>query len=183
MAWLDQVLDNHYKGLSQSKCFDDLTLDEYIRLLLHKDGWERYRPVFNLEREAIRSLLDKVRETRNALAHFRGDITTAQRKQLRFAAEWLAQYAERIKVVFAPSTMPEMLSPPDRQPVRTTPGQFGARVSNLHKILEKGHYDLKLPPEDMRRITVWIDCNSNFFGAYHDIERQLRGEMVMPPLE
>jgi cytochrome c553 len=73
--------------------------------------------------------------------------------------------------------------PPDRQPVRTTPGKFGAQASKLYQMLKQGHHDLKLSDEDMHRITVWLDCNSNFYGAYHDTERQMQGERVMPVLE
>jgi hypothetical protein len=73
--------------------------------------------------------------------------------------------------------------PPDRQPVRTTPGKFGAQASKLYQMLKQGHHDLKLSDEDMHRITVWLDGNSNFYGAYHDTERQMQGERVMPVLE
>jgi hypothetical protein len=73
--------------------------------------------------------------------------------------------------------------PRDRQPTRTTPGEFGARASELYRMLKKGHHDLKLSDEDMYRITTWLDCNSNFFGAYHDVAKQARGERVMPEIE
>lgn len=73
--------------------------------------------------------------------------------------------------------------PPNRQPVRTTPGKFGARASKLFKHLKKGHHKLKLTAEEMHRITLWLDCNSNFYGAYHDLEKQAQGQRVMPPLE
>jgi cytochrome c553 len=52
------------------------------------------------------------------------------------------------------------------------PGQQGARVSRLYGLLARGHYDVNLSPENLRRITLWLDCNSNFFGAYHDPEQQ-----------
>jgi len=66
---------------------------------------------------------------------------------------------------------------------RTIPGQFGARASRLYAILQKGHYDVKLPPEDLHRITLWLDCSSDFFGAYENTEAQARGEIVRPTLE
>ncbi|MBE0536537.1 MAG: PD40 domain-containing protein, partial [Phycisphaerae bacterium] len=66
---------------------------------------------------------------------------------------------------------------------RSIAGQVGARASKLYEILEKGHYDVQLSAEEMRRITLWLDCNTNFFGAYHDLEAQARGELVMPTLE
>jgi len=68
---------------------------------------------------------------------------------------------------------------------RTTPGEFGARSSKLYQILQKGHYDVKLPPEDMHRLTVWLDSCSLFYGVYEAEggQAQLRGEIAMPTLE
>ncbi len=73
--------------------------------------------------------------------------------------------------------------PPDRSPTQTVPGQFGARASRLYQMLQKGHHDVKLSPQDMRRITTWLDCNSVFFSAYHDLNEQIAGKLVRPPLE
>jgi hypothetical protein len=66
---------------------------------------------------------------------------------------------------------------------RTIAGQFGARASKLLEYLDKRHYDVALPPDDYRRITLWLDCNSEFYGAYHDEEAQARGEVVYPTLD
>jgi len=68
---------------------------------------------------------------------------------------------------------------------RTTPGEFGARASKLYELLIKSHYDLKLPPEDLHRITLWLDSCSMFYGVYEKEggEAQLRGEVVQPTLE
>ena len=65
---------------------------------------------------------------------------------------------------------------------------FGAKASRLVELLdgkspEEGHYDVKLSPEEFRRITLWLDCNSDFFGAYEDTMAQSRGEIVRPSLE
>jgi hypothetical protein len=65
----------------------------------------------------------------------------------------------------------------------TTPGEFGARASKLFAILEKGHYDVKLSKEDLHRITLWLDCNSDFLGSYDDPEAQARGQIVRPTLQ
>jgi cytochrome c553 len=62
------------------------------------------------------------------------------------------------------------------------PAQDGARVSKLYQLLAKGHHELQLTPEEMRRITLWIDCNSNFYGAYTEPEKQAKGEVVKPLL-
>jgi len=69
--------------------------------------------------------------------------------------------------------------------LRTTPGRFGARASNLYKMLKEGHHDVKLSEEDMHRITLWLDCCSLFYGVYEKEggQAQLRGEVVYPTLE
>ncbi|MBL7220569.1 MAG: NPCBM/NEW2 domain-containing protein [Phycisphaerae bacterium] len=66
---------------------------------------------------------------------------------------------------------------------RTIPGKFGARASKLYQMLAKGHNKLKLPPEDMHRITLWLDSNSDFFGSYENLEAQAKGEVVQPTME
>ncbi len=66
---------------------------------------------------------------------------------------------------------------------RTIPGQFGARGSKLFQMLDKGHNKVKLSPQELYRITLWLDCNSEFYGAYYDTAKQARGEVVIPDLE
>lgn len=63
------------------------------------------------------------------------------------------------------------------------PGQEGFRVSGLYKILvENDHHGVKLTSGEMRRISAWVDCNSNFYGAYVETEKQADGEIVKPLL-
>jgi hypothetical protein len=50
-------------------------------------------------------------------------------------------------------------------------------------MLQKGHHDVELADEELRRLTVWIDCSSNFFGAYYETEAQLRGERILPAVQ
>jgi hypothetical protein len=60
------------------------------------------------------------------------------------------------------------------------PAQDGARVSRLYHMLTNGHHGVKLTPEELRRITLWIDCNCNFYGSYTEPHKQARGEIVKP---
>ncbi|MBL7220369.1 MAG: hypothetical protein ISS69_09665 [Phycisphaerae bacterium] len=64
----------------------------------------------------------------------------------------------------------------------SVPGKVGARVSKLLALLRKGHYKVKLPAEDMHRITLWLDANSVFYGAYRNLEAQSAGKLVKPEL-
>jgi len=65
---------------------------------------------------------------------------------------------------------------------RTIPGKFGARASKLYKMLKEGHYEVDLTPEQMHRITLWLDSNSDFFGSYENLTAQANGEIVLPSL-
>ena len=87
----EEALSRLY-GEDKFKSFDQLTLAEYIQLFSHKYQWPKYEPIFNLDRKVVYQMLDSVRETRNALAHFHGDIPPEQRHQLRFCAEWLTRH-------------------------------------------------------------------------------------------
>jgi len=69
-----------------------------------------------------------------------------------------------------------------KEPQYSTPGRNGAQASQLYPLLVQGHYDVKLTPSELRRITLWLDCNSNFFGAYHKLDQQSHAEVVRPKL-
>ncbi len=66
---------------------------------------------------------------------------------------------------------------------RTTPGKFGARAAKLYQMLAQGHHDLKLPAEDAHRLALWMDCNSDFYGSYENLQDQLDGKVVWPRIE
>jgi hypothetical protein len=65
----------------------------------------------------------------------------------------------------------------------TTPGKFGARASKLYPMLVQGHHDVKLSKDDLHRIALWLDCNSDFYGSYENLQEQLDGKVVWPRLE
>jgi len=65
----------------------------------------------------------------------------------------------------------------------TQPGFFGARASSLMQLLRKGHYDVKLDPEDKERLVTWMDTNALFYGTFDpaDQARQQRGQRIAGP--
>jgi hypothetical protein len=66
---------------------------------------------------------------------------------------------------------------------RTLPGAFGARASALLRYLDERHYGVRLADEDFHRVTLWLDCNSEFLGAYEAPAAQARGDVIQPSLE
>ncbi len=72
---------------------------------------------------------------------------------------------------------------------RTTPGRFGAHASGIMKVLTTGkqHKDLKLTADEWRRITLWLDLNSNEIGWIGNdrsqIAAQKAGQALWPPVD
>lgn len=87
---IDDVFEKHLHQPTEIKSFENLTLFEYIQII--KNLWNRYHHFFyELEWDAIYRLLNEVRQTRNAIAHFR-EVTANQRIQLRYCAQFLERH-------------------------------------------------------------------------------------------
>lgn len=91
----------------RKKSFSELTLHDYISLLTMKDTWAFFEPVFGISRGSVIELLRGVRDIRNSLAHFRGDISAEERDKLKFGAEWLTRCQENIPDLKSNTELPE----------------------------------------------------------------------------
>ncbi|HUW63031.1 MAG TPA: hypothetical protein VMZ06_18655 [Candidatus Bathyarchaeia archaeon] len=58
----------------------------------------------------------------------------------------------------------------------TQPGAFGAKGSPLMKMLLAGHNKVELSPDDLDRLTTWMDANGLFYGTF-DFEAQKRQQL------
>lgn len=69
------------------KSFEKLSFDEFVSILFRHDK----APKLASAKDAVelRTMLDKVRDSRNKLAHFRGDLSATERGHIRYAAAWL----------------------------------------------------------------------------------------------
>lgn len=75
-------------GLQEpGKKFEDLTFDEFTNVLLRHARAPRLPQSKDVSE--LRALLQQVRDARNKLAHFRGELTSVERRTIQFAAEWL----------------------------------------------------------------------------------------------
>ena len=71
---------------------------------------------------------------------------------------------------------------------RTAPGHFGARASGIMKALaNSNHKDVRLSAEERRRLTLWLDLNSNELGWIGndraDIAAQRQGIASWPQVD
>lgn len=76
-------------GAKPRRDYESLTLGQYINLITHPKNWPDFEP-FLAPTNLFRTLMDGVRETRNHLAHFRGELDHLQFDQLRRARDWLS---------------------------------------------------------------------------------------------
>lgn len=86
----DDALAEAEKRLALPKAgkpFDRLSFDEFTEVLLGHPNAPKLAQS-NGVRE-LRGLLQQVRDARNKLAHFRGELTAEERRTIQFASEWL----------------------------------------------------------------------------------------------
>jgi hypothetical protein len=75
----------------ETKPFGKLFLSQFIDLLLNKERWSFYEEYFEMEPSSVFNLLDDVREIRNSLAHFKGELSIEDQNKLKFCAEWITR--------------------------------------------------------------------------------------------
>jgi CBS domain-containing protein len=72
------------------KHFDKLTFNELAEVLLRHPSCPR--PALADGVRGLRRLLQAVRDTRNDVAHFRGEVAAEQRESLRYCSDWLSRH-------------------------------------------------------------------------------------------
>ena len=93
---VDALYPTHFPKNDISRNLEDLTLYDYIQIF--KINWNKFESGFNdLEWDAVHRLLDEVRKTRNAIAHFKG-VTPEQQKQLQFCASLLDRHKSKLDI-------------------------------------------------------------------------------------
>jgi CBS domain-containing protein len=112
---VEQVFERNLYRKAVAESFDKLTFDDYVRLFVHEDRWERYKRVFSIDRQVIKRLLEDVRDTRNAVAHFRIEtITDEQRDKIQFCKDWLESFHLAVKEEFLVDINPSI---PERETI------------------------------------------------------------------
>jgi hypothetical protein len=66
---------------------------------------------------------------------------------------------------------------------RSIPGLVGAHHSRMGKALINHRKEDLITEEEFFKVCLWLDLNSLRLGAYNDVEKQERGELVWPDLD
>lgn len=83
------------------KAFDRLSFDEFTGILLRHPKAPTAGETNSVD--GVRRMLNKVRDTRNKLAHFRGDVSVAEREHLKFTAQWFERNQPVITTIERPA--------------------------------------------------------------------------------
>jgi hypothetical protein len=183
-----QCLEESFSHLAppeKARRFDQLTLSEFTELLLHPGRWALYHPFFDLSRDELRRMLERVRDTRNMLAHFRGEISPSQRDQLRFCENWLAQHpAEELaqRALGIPVSWPIHAAPTDQAQTKVAEevATYAASTDTDSPIVPAEEL---LGPDDSRYapLAIWLRSQpadqDRLQLSFQDIEEIIEGEL------
>jgi CBS domain-containing protein len=88
---LNQALINAFgaNGDLPNREYERLSFGQYIQLIIHKKNWADFEPCFS-SAVLFEHLMNEVRQIRNQIAHFRGDLDVLQSDALLTARNWLA---------------------------------------------------------------------------------------------
>ena len=65
---------------------------------------------------------------------------------------------------------------------RSIPGRVGAANCALGRALLGERHRARVSEADRRRITLWLDANSLYYGAFYDFEKQKEGKEIVWPI-
>ena len=68
--------------------FEEQTFGQLTNLIIHPKNWHLFEDIFQPQ-DVFKRLMKEVRENRNQLAHFRGDLDVIQKSALKAAKQWL----------------------------------------------------------------------------------------------
>ncbi len=96
------------------KGFERLTFDEFTEVLLAHANAPKLSQSDSVGE--LRGLLQQVRDARNKLAHFRGELSPEERRTIQFASEWLERNLP-VPTVEPPAPVEPIAAPPAGSPV------------------------------------------------------------------
>jgi CBS domain-containing protein len=93
-------------GSGTDKSFADLSFAECIAMFLRAATWDKYSKAIALDKSALFRMLDEVRNIRNKVAHFKGDLGGTERDTLRMCLRWFQSHESLVIDSFPQSEDP-----------------------------------------------------------------------------
>jgi hypothetical protein len=161
--------------------FENLTFYDYVELFLHDTTWDHFGPTLQLDRTAVRQLLEGVRNTRNHLAHFRNDLSAMERSQLRFCWNWLQKHQPQppADVLAAGADASLAYVPPGAAPTTASAGiSATARADGAPAVYEQPPGGTDLPASLLAAYFSSQPPNTERIGLrFEEIERIIRAPL------
>lgn len=76
---------------------EDLTFFNYIQIVLNENYWERFDNLFSDDKEIVEYRLRQIKDLRNKVFHFKGDLTIEDYEDLINSRDWFFIKAKKLK--------------------------------------------------------------------------------------
>jgi CBS domain-containing protein len=90
-ACAKRALSHYYSKMGRDYPTDvtEMSFDDYCRIVGSSGNWPTFEGVLGRNRQVVTAKLTRVRDIRNAVFHFRKDVTSSEYDDLASAREWL----------------------------------------------------------------------------------------------
>jgi hypothetical protein len=93
---VENALTEKYKERLPKK-IEDVTFSDYISLLRDGRNWQHFAESFGGTRERVRARLEPIGDLRNAVFHFRRELTQEDHEQLAACRDWLLRCIRKVE--------------------------------------------------------------------------------------
>ncbi len=94
---VQKALSSIYKPESLPRRLEDMTFNDYVALVRDGRNWLHFAPVFGGTRERVRTKLEPIVDLRNAVFHFRGELSVQDHERLTACRDWLLRVARKVQ--------------------------------------------------------------------------------------
>jgi CBS domain-containing protein len=88
---LDRSVGRAYEGRGHlpPRTLEELSFEDYRTLIVARGNWERFAPILSSNKAYVGATLERLREVRNRVFHFRTELTVLDYEDLAAGREWL----------------------------------------------------------------------------------------------
>jgi len=88
---------NHYEKNKAPSRLEEMTFNDYISILKFKKFWNNFKNTFGGSYRVVQSKLDMLPDLRNAVFHFRRELTVEEYDTLRDSRDWLLKRIRKLE--------------------------------------------------------------------------------------
>jgi CBS domain-containing protein len=84
-------------GRAVPDCLEQMTMTDYITLLRFRGTWDRFKEAFGESSDLVHARLEPIPDTRNAVFHFKREISMEEYDHLRDTRDWLLERVTKME--------------------------------------------------------------------------------------